>query len=418
MGAIATTYRPGLREDGAFVFHHPPKFMWGEPSLTGNRWGKYSLYLHVPFCRAICTFCTFERKQLRRGSIEWFLENLAEEMAIVCAEDDFAQAQVDSVYLGGGTASLLPNQAIDTFLRRLRSDFGLSDETVEVTLECEPGTKKEKDFAELRGLGVNRVSIGVQSFSDPILRSLNRRHDSQQSLRMMEDVRKAGIENLHVDLMYGLPGQAFADWKEAIDRIIGMGVDHVSTYPLIVFESQLLNRTIQKGLLPPQRDAQEYEDMRLYAVNALTSAGFERYSAIEYARPERRCRYVTATWDGSDYLGMGPGAYSRNGLSLWENTVLHTEYEDMLSASKRPVGKAAMMTPRQCLERDIAMGLCMLSVNLDELESRSGIALCDDIEEAIEKLVNDGLLERARDELRLTEDGVRYATYVMKCFTT
>jgi len=409
------TQRP-FRDDGAYVFHHPAKFMWNDAPIGRQSWGVFSAYLHVPFCREICNFCTFERSRIRKGAIAEFIQALAAEMDLLGESDDFTIARIESVYLGGGTASLMPNDAVAEFLVRLRDCFGLLD-SVETTIECEPGTKREQDFVELRQGGVNRVSVGVQTFSEHLLPLLNRIHKVNHSLAMIEEIRAAGIENVHIDLMLGLPAQTIKDWEESIDRAIALRVEHISTYKLITFKSQLLDRTFRGGGLPDPPPPDQIEEMYRYSANALTGAGYERYSLTEYCKPGRRSRYVSATWDGSDYLGMGPGAYSRCGFSLWENSPLQGQYRALVAARTRPTWRGTRMEPKQVLARDIAMGLCLLKVDLRALEERTGLLAEEIFGAEIRQLTEDGLLTYDQDVLALTGDGIQYATHVMHTFT-
>jgi oxygen-independent coproporphyrinogen-3 oxidase len=407
---------PGLRDDGAYVFHHPPKFSWQRDlDPTSQSWGRYSVYLHVPFCRRICTFCTFERKQLRRGSIERFVGYLDREMTIAQRLDDFSSANVHSVYLGGGTASLLTPEMIDHFLVRLRAEFGLR--SAEITLECEPGTKKAEDFGRIRDSGVNRISIGVQAFQEHHLANLNRSHRVHHSLEMIEAARSAGFENIHIDLMYGLPGQTAEEWAETIEGAIGCGVQHISAYRLIVFPRELLARSIDHGELARPPAADVIEDMRRHVNERLSAVGYRRYSLTEFALPGFECDYVRTSWDGSNYLGFGAGAYSRNGDQLWENDVVHAGYEGRIEQGRRPAGKSRTMTPSERLTRDIAMGLCLLQVDLVELRRTSGAALGSAHEAAIDWCRSTELIRRDGDVLSLTDAGQRYATEVMKSFT-
>lgn len=408
-----------LREDGAYVFHYPPKYSWQRdppPEELASQWGLYHFYIHVPFCRRICTFCTFERKQLRRGKIDEFVALLNLEMDLATRHDDFSMARIASVYFGGGTASLLSNSAIAHLISRLDSEFGL-DPSAEITLECEPGTKREHDFRELRDIGINRVSIGVQSFDDSILTRLNRAHSTKHSLTMIDASRSAGIGNVHIDLMYGLPSQTAADWRATVATAISLGVQHISAYPLIVFQNEQLDRSTAQGRLPRRLPDYEISELGQYASYALGDAGFHRYSLTEYAQPGFECRYVRATWDGSDYLGMGPGAYSRNGCRLWEDDVLHMAYRQKLHDGYRPAGKSTSMASDVQVRRDIAMGLCMLSVDLVDVLGAADTVLSAAIEDNVSGLVEAGLLHREGQRLSLTERGVRFATHVMKSFT-
>lgn len=404
------------RDDGAYVFHHPPKFLWNKVDGASRRWSAYHAYLHVPFCRSICTFCTFERKTYDKASAELYFDSLLDELTLRARRDDFSQAELKSVYLGGGTASLLTNEQIRRFLERLVADFGLRM-GAECTLECEPGTKWGNDFDEIREAGVNRISIGVQSLSDDLLRALNRRHSADMSRRMIDAAQNGGFTNIHADLMYGLPGQSFAAWKATVDEIVDLGVVHISAYRLIVFQDELLARKLGHGDIQPPPAAEEIEDMRQYAVETFRSRGLERYSLTEFAKPGHECNYVQSNWNGSDYLGFGPAAYSRNSYDLWENTVFHQKYHQSIRAGDLPLGKGVTMTPRERLARDIAMGLCLLSVDLAEIERRAGTEFDETFHHRLRLLRDEGYLMSQGDRLRLTEKGARYATYVMKQFT-
>ncbi len=410
--------RPNVRrDDGAYVFHHPPKFMWGPTKLPPLQWNTYSVYLHVPFCRAICTFCTFERSLYSKASLDEFFNSLLHEVSSREQSDDFTRARVESVYLGGGTASLLSNKQISQFLDRLRIGFGLGDD-VECTLECEPGTKREKDFREVRDAGINRISIGVQSFADHLLPGLNRRHTVATSRRTIEAAHKAGFSNIHIDLMYGLPNQTFADWKSSVDEAARLGLHHISVYRLIIFQDELMARKLGQGELQPLPDAETIEEMRQYARETLQAHGLRQYSLTEFAKPGHECIYVQRNWDGSDYLGFGPAAYSRHSHHLWENTVFHHKYHELAGAGRLPIGRGMTMTAGECLARDVAMGLCLLSIDIDRLERKSGASLEEQFGRKVAQLVGEGLLTRTEENLGLSEEGIMYATYIMKRFTT
>ncbi|MFV2103632.1 coproporphyrinogen-III oxidase family protein [Micromonospora sp. LOL_024] len=417
----APTTMPGAepepRSDGAYVFHHPPKFMWQrDAEVPERRWGRYSVYVHVPFCRKICTFCTFERKRLRRSSIPNFTARLWEELDTVQNLDDFSAAAVHSVYIGGGTGSLLPNADIVRLIGELRDRFGLAE--AEVTLESEPGTKTQADLEEIRAGGVNRISIGIQAFQDDLLRRLNRSHTTEQALRAVRDAKAAGFEDVHIDLMYGLPGQSVEMWRETLDQAVDLGVPHISAYQLIVFQDELLDRAIRLGESPAPAPREEIHRMRVMCHDRLAEAGLPPYSLTEFARPGHHCDYVITTWDGSDYLGLGPAAYSRNGRWLWENDVIHAAYDESVRQGRRPVGKAIEMTPRDQLARDLAMSLCMLRIDVAPLEAQAGVTVEETFAAERDTLIAEGLLLVDGSRWTLTADGVRYATEVMKRFAT
>jgi oxygen-independent coproporphyrinogen-3 oxidase len=408
---------PNIRDDACYVFHYPPKFLWREKLNQPYRWNDYDIYLHVPFCRAICTFCTFERTVASKGERNRMFDAILAEVDLRKNQDDFSGSTLKSIYMGGGTASLLANDQIAEFLGRVRPKTGDADE-IECTLECEPGTKHREDFQELRNHGVNRVSIGIQSFDPDILRGLNRKHTVKASRQMVMDATAAGMPNVHIDLMYGLPGQTMKIWKATIEEAATLDVDHISVYRMIVFANELLFRKLANQEIAPLPTTDEIEEMRVYGVELLAKHGYRQYSLTEFAREGKECKYVKGNWIGTDYLGFGPAAYSRNGNQLWENTLFHHEYYDEIAANQMPIGRSYTMDARELLTRDIAMGLCMLDVDLTDVGAKSGQGIPSDIADIIQQLSSDGFLKQQGSKISLTSSGVRYATHVMKRFTT
>ena len=330
--------------------------------------------------------------------------------------DNFHESNIKSVYLGGGTASLLPNNVIDHVLCRLRDDFGLHDRNTEITLECEPGTKNKEDFEKIKSSGVNRISIAVQAFNDTQLKYLKRSHSTQQSLRMVKDAKEISFKNIHIDLMYGLPGQTITQWQDTLKQTVDLGIQHISTYQLIVFPRERLDVSFKKNQIPRQPSNDTINDMRLYAAELLSRAGFKAYSTAEFALPNFECEYVKSSWNGSNYLGMGPGSYSRNNYSLWEDEVIHPIYEKKVVAGQRPVGKSIVMTPVQQFKRDISMGLCLLKVNVSDVEKKTGIHFGPIYGTLVEELCAQQLIDFTDSFLSITNYGVRYTTHIMKSF--
>ena len=257
------------RNDGAYVFHYPRKFLWSETSRPPAVWRDMDVYLHVPFCRKICTFCTFERRVHSRRGMELFVDALQSEISLAAAHDDFSQAKLRSIYMGGGTASLLTNDVIASFLRGI---FDLTGSTggMECTLECEPTNKRRSDYEFLREHGVNRVSVGAQTFDNDTLKKLNRSHNADQTKRTVSEALEAGIPTVHIDLMYGLPDQTPESWRSDLEQAVALGVHHISAYQLIVFDHELLSREMARNdshLPPPEI----IDEMRRMATSVLAS---------------------------------------------------------------------------------------------------------------------------------------------------
>ncbi|MGJ3263377.1 MAG: coproporphyrinogen-III oxidase family protein [Salinarimonas sp.] len=404
-----------LRDDAAYVFHYPRKFLWDKPTTPAQEWRDMDVYLHVPFCRAICTYCTFERRVHSKAGMEAFVSGLKQEVALRADRDDFTRARLRSIYMGGGTASLLRNDVIAWFLEAVRALVPGTVDALECTLECEPTNKRRSDYARLHAAGVNRVSIGAQTFSDPILKALNRAHSADQTIRTVEEAQSAGVPTVHLDLMYGLPGQTVAQWRSDLRTAASLGVAHVSAYQLIVFEKEMLDRSLlddPEARLPGREALRE---MRQATEEILAGAGYERYSLTEWGRDGARCTYVIGNWKGHDYLGFGPAAYSRNGRWLWENDVLLTRYARRLAAGELPV-RAIEMTREQEAARDLAMGLCLLRVDLDDIDAKAGAPCADDFAPTIARLVDQELLWVDGRTIGLTEKGRVHATHAMHTF--
>ncbi|GGD08910.1 radical SAM family heme chaperone HemW [Hyunsoonleella pacifica] len=401
-----------LREDGAYVFHHPPKFLWEKGVLPKMSWTDYTLYVHVPFCRDICTFCTFERKKLEKGSLSQFMNSVIKEIDIVLQKSDFSKSKPRAVYLGGGTASLLSVSDLEILINKIKTSFNIGDE-IEFTLECEPGTKQAADFKKLVKIGVNRVSIGFQAFQNEILKSMNRMHTIEQSIKMFGDARDAGIENMHIDLMFGLPGQVMSDWKFSIDQAIILAPTHFSLYPLIVFESELLDRKMTNKPELEMPPSEVIHQMREYAQQQLALHGYEQYSLTEYCKKGYECKYVISNWNGSDYLGFGPAAYSRNKNYLWENHVLHHLYNSDVANGNLPFNKMFKMNTSDICIRDIAMGICLLDVPLKPILNKVGV-LDPIVKQRLLELEREGHIILSDQSIKLRKTSQRYATHVMK----
>ncbi|MCW3105160.1 MAG: coproporphyrinogen oxidase, anaerobic [Bacteroidetes bacterium] len=400
------------REDGAYVFHHPPKFLWEKEDLPLMKWTDFTLYVHVPFCREICTFCTFERKKLEKGALNKFMGSILKEIEITLAKWDFSESKPGALYLGGGTASLLSVSDLTILVNKLRSSFGLLKDA-EITLECEPGTKQLSDFRQLKSIGINRVSIGFQAFQNELLRSLNRMHTIEESLKMFNSVKEAGIENIHIDLMFGLPGQTMEDWKFSIQEALKLAPKHFSLYTLIVFKNELLDRSLANGTMKQLPSTEVINEMREWAQIQLTENGYDQYSLTEYCKSGYQCRYVTSNWNGSDYLGFGPAAYSRNGSYLWENHVLHTLYHSSVKADELPYHKMFKMNSTDICKRDLAMGVCLLQIPLDPILTKVG-EIDPLIKEHLAELENEGLISMNDRAITLNTASQRFATYIMK----
>ncbi|NBF04609.1 radical SAM protein [Pseudomonas sp. Fl5BN2] len=405
------TLNPMVRSDPAYVFHYPRKFLWSDQIPPTRKWTDFDVYLHVPFCRAICTYCTFERRTYSKKAMELYENSLTKEIEKRFVTDDFSKGTLRAVYLGGGTASLLKTSSVASILDSILSKVTLNP-NIECTLECEPATKKTDDFIRLSAHGVNRVSVGVQTLDNKLLKRLNRKHTARHALDMIDGGLAAGMMTVHADLMFGLPGQTLKQWQSDVECIAASGVHHISAYQLIVFEKELLSRRLAQGSEPDLPGDAEVREMRHCVNEVLQRKGFIRYSLTEYCLPGHECNYVKGNWAGDDYLGFGPAAYSRSGDWLWENEVTVSGYCRILDGGKLPVN-AIRMVPFTRALRDLSMGLCFFNVDLKRVYGGLTVDERAVIDSILKALSESEYVSVTKDGVLLTEVGKLYATYVM-----
>ncbi|MGE0641550.1 MAG: radical SAM family heme chaperone HemW [Thermoanaerobaculia bacterium] len=263
------------------------------------------IYLHVPFCRTKCRYCDFYRVGENRGKIELFLAALRRE---IDGWTELHGREVETIFLGGGTPSLLDGPDVASILERIARRFRVRDDA-EITLEANPSDLGPDRLAALRAAGVNRLSIGVQSFSDRELRLVGRRHDAERAERVVHEARDAGFDNLSIDLMLAIPGQTEAGFRRSLERAVALATEHLSLYLLEIHESSEMDflRRERPGLFP----GEEAERRRYLAVHRrLLEAGYEHYEISNFARPGRRSRHNLRYWRLEPWLGLGPSAHS------------------------------------------------------------------------------------------------------------
>lgn len=276
-------------------------------ALAEEASGWHSIYLHIPFCDAICPYCDFAVVAGRDSSIDRYLAALRREIA-----DEPAWGPLQAVFFGGGTPSRIPADAIGVLIGDLRERFGLVDD-VEISLEANPEDVTGEKAAGLVEAGVNRVSLGGQSFDDRVLAGLGRRHLGAHVDRAIGACRAAGVGSVSLDLIFGTPGESLRSWETTVSRAIEAGVDHVSVYGLTVEPPTPLGKAVRRGAPAPDPDLQA--DMWELAAGLLAAAGLVRYEISNHARAGHVCRYNLSVWGMGEYLGFGLGAHGfRDGL--------------------------------------------------------------------------------------------------------
>ncbi len=378
------------------------------------------LYVHVPFCAHKCFYCDFVAYIYNPRRAGAYLEALAREAALLAGLPGVAGRRAASLFLGGGTPSALSVAEIGELVASVTAGL-LLDEAAEVTLEANPETLDADKLTRCRALGVNRLSLGLQAWDDGLLRRLGRAHTVGDFLEAFRRARAAGFDNLGVDLIFGLPGQTLAGWRETLERVAALGPEHVSAYSLQVEEGTAFRRWVREdrfeksGTPLPDDDAQA--EMYSLAREALAAAGYEHYEISNFARPGYRSHHNQIYWRNGEYLGLGPGAHSRLGRRRWANTRRLDDYRERLAAGRLPVEEEETLSEAREMSDTVILGLRLLEgVDLGAFARRFGRPLLDVYGPQVDGLRAGGWLEVAGGRLRLTERALPVANEVFARF--
>ena len=372
------------------------------------------LYLHIPFCRAICNYCNFNRGLFDAALKARYVEALAAEIAAADAWSAPAPG-ADTIYFGGGTPSLLEPDEVGRLIEACRARFDVAD-GAEVTLEANPETVAADRLASYRAAGVNRVSFGVQSFRDDELRRLSRLHDADRAKAALDEARQAGFDNLSLDLMMWLPGQSVDDWLESVDRAIEAGPDHVSLYLLEVYPNAPLREEMARARWSQAPD-EDAETMYLTAMERFETAGYRQYEISNVARPGKRARHNMKYWTDGDWLGFGCGAHSTRGGVRSKNVAGTEDYIERVRLGEPPAAEVRPLSPAERLGDALFTGLRLTDgIDLPAVAARYGVDVWDRYGADLAVFVDEGLLRREATRLSLTRRGMLLAHEVMTVF--
>jgi len=372
----------------------------------------FGIYLHIPFCLAKCRYCDFVSRPRGAGALEPYLEAL--ELEIAAAPE--AGRRAGTVFFGGGTPSLLDGRQLAGLLDAVRATFVL-EPGAEISIEANPGTLSATKAAAFSALGINRVSLGVQSLDDALLARIGRRHTRDEALAAFGMLRAAGFDNIGVDLIHGLPGQTPVIWQRDLTRAIDLGPEHLSLYALGVEAGTPFAAERAAGRL--ELPAEHEELAMLSLARELTAcAGYERYEISNFARPGRRCRHNLDCWNLGEYRGFGAGAHSflRSPTPLrLANTPDSDDYVRRIAAGGDAVAMREEPSPRQFAGEALMLGL-RTADGVDEttFALTHGAAPATLFPEAGVLGVEKGWLERSGGRMRLTKSGTLFSNQIFR----
>lgn len=359
------------------------------------------IYLHIPFCRQACTYCNFHFSTSLRGKDE-VVKALEQE---VVAECDYLQdEEVKTIYFGGGTPSLLSATELESLLSRLHQQVAVATDA-EITLEANPDDVSVQSVKTWQSLGINRLSIGVQSFFEDELRWMNRAHNAAQAHNCIEASYAGGIQNLSIDLIYGSPLLSDEGWKKNVHTAVDYGIRHLSCYALTVEEKTPLHKNIN---LKKAADVDSEKQARqfLLLMQWLRGAGYEHYEVSNFAKPSFRSRHNSAYWQGVPYLGLGPSAHSFNGRERRWNVANNAAYIRGMQ-SGQPVRETEVLTRTQRLNEMVMISLRTCEgLDFVKIAKQFGEPERRRIEGGLEKYADKGLVRVQGQHAQLTDEGM------------
>lgn len=388
---------------------------------------KAGIYIHIPFCQSRCSYCDFATSPYDRRAAERYVRAVTREVEAFQQQSPTEEQtpdptldpalDVDTIYFGGGTPSLLTPAEVATILQAVHQRFRVQP-GAEVTIEINPGTVTPDKLGELRRLGVNRASYGAQTFDDESLRRLGRTHTAEDVRSTFQCLSAAGFDNISFDLIAGLPAQTVAAWSGNLDQALMLCPAHLSLYLLEVHQGTPLARHIERGMWPAPCEDAAAEMYRLMVERA-RGAGYEHYEISSFCLPGHYARHNTKYWTGVPYYGFGCSAHSYDGQRLrWSNERNTGRYMELVEAGRSPTLERIELDAQAVESETIFLGLRLISrgVDLCDYERRFGVNLRQQHAAELRRLSEAGLIEVSGDVMKLTGAGALLSNEVLSVF--
>ena len=362
------------------------------------------IYLHIPFCKQACNYCNFHFTTSLRYKPE-LVAALSREMHL--QKDFLGGTTVNTIYFGGGTPSLLSREEYTLLLDTLRSTFPVAADA-EITLEANPDDINREVLKGWKEAGINRLSIGIQSFFEDELRWMNRAHNATQAQQCIEWSLEAGFDNFSIDLIYGSPLLTDAMWQQNVEKAVGYGIPHLSCYALTVEEKTPLHKLI---IANKKQDVENDQQARqfLLLMQWLKEAGYEHYEVSNFAKPGCRSRHNSAYWKGTPYLGLGPSAHSYDGRSRFWNMANNNHYIRSVNEGVVPNEKETLTSEQQLNEYIMISLRTREGLNLEVIRNTWGFETATALEKALKPYIHNGLVRHNNQVVQLTDSGMLMA---------
>ena len=365
------------------------------------------IYVHIPYCKQACHYCDFHFSTNLESKQELVTCLLAE---IELQQDFLTDKKIETIYFGGGTPSLLSKQEIEQIIEKIADNFDLS-QTAEITLEANPDDLTTENLQNFKEAGINRLSIGIQSFTDQFLEFFNRAHDATMAMNCVELARQTGIEDISIDLIYGVPNQSIEQFRDDLEKAIGLDTQHVSVYGLTIEEKTAFGRWAEQGKLEPLDETLAAEQFEMI-MDKLEAAGYEQYEISNFCKPGFESRHNSSYWQGKQYLGIGPAAHSYDGQSRQFNVRNNAAYIKAITSEEVPATAEKLSIEDKVSEYLLTRLRTSRGIDIREYESNFNSPFLEKYRAQVEFFVKEGALVVDNGQVRLTRKGKLLADHI------
>ena len=360
------------------------------------------LYIHIPFCVTKCKYCDFNSFKIDLNEKIKYLNYLGEEMKLY--KEEIKNREIDSVFVGGGTPSILNENEINILFEKIKENFNIKS-NAEITMECNPGTLTLNKLKVMKKSGVNRLSIGLQAVQNHHLKYIGRIHTFEEFEKNYHDAKQMGFDNINIDLMYALPNQSREDWMESLEKVVKLNPTHISAYSLILEENTELFKMYERdefNLLDENTDIEMYE----YTINYLKSHGYNQYEISNYAKDNFECKHNVLYWKCEEYVGIGASASGYFNGIRYNNICELDNYKKMILEGEKPIEWEEKLSIKDEIEESIFLGLRMNEgIQISDFKEKYNFDFEKEYKNEIEKLSKMELIEIDNNLMKLTQKG-------------
>lgn len=360
------------------------------------------LYIHIPFCVSKCNYCDFNSFKLNKELKHRYIKDLKKEMLLY--KDEFREKEITSIFLGGGTPSILESEEISEIFFNIKSNFNIKKDA-EITIECNPGTLSKEKLITMKDLGINRLSIGLQATQDYHLKSIGRIHTYEEFVKNYKEALYIGFKNINIDLMYALPNQNFDEWKDSLEKIVKLNPSHISAYSLILEEGTKLHDMYEKNefkMIDEDTDIKMYN----YTINYLKDNGYNQYEISNYSKSGFKCNHNILYWKCNHYIGLGPGASGYINNYRYKNLESLNDYHEKLLNNEKPIDFIDELSIEDKIQEKIFMGLRMNEgIKFAEFKDEFDLDFKERFKDVLKRLKENKLIIEDEFGIKFTQEG-------------